>query len=85
MLKITIKHDLDRLITNVERYNKAWSDLDGKPIDVDTVDTFVSGPALHQKSENQTEEESATFEQKYPKLFAYFRNLHVKMNKLLRS
>lgn len=84
-MKITIKHDLDKLISNVEKYNQTWKNLNNKTIDLDTVDTFVSGPTLHQKTANQTEKESAKLEQKHPKLFAYFRNLHVKMNKLLRS
>ncbi len=84
-MKITIRHDLDKQIDNVNKYNKAWSDLNNKTVDLDIADTFVSGPTLHQGTATQSEEGSARLEQKYPKLFSYFRNLHAKMNKLLRS
>ena len=72
MKKTIIKNDLSKLISNVSKFEQVFNNLNGQTINARTVNTFVSGPALHQKTATQTEKESAVFEQNHPELFIYF-------------
>ncbi len=78
------KNNLGDLISNVKKFENTLESMNGKTFDITSTDMFVPGPALHQKSATQTEEESAKFELKHPKVFTYFRSLFIKMHRMLK-
>ena len=75
--------ELSKLQKQTELWDKEVNNLDGKVVDLEQEAPFVSGPILHQGSDQMAEEESAQFEIDHPDLIAFLQSLVQKLDIML--
>ena len=70
-----MNEELDDLIKKLVDRNKYLQSIDNTDYDSVQDNTVVSGPLLHESSENATEQESAQFELDHPELISLYQSM----------
>lgn len=85
MIKATIDgiKDLSKLQKQVENWDKEVTQLNGRVIDLKREPAMISGPILHQDSDQMTEEESAKYERDNPELVRFLQSLKEKLDRMI--
>lgn len=75
---------LEGLIKKVDKLKEYLQSQNGKTVNLNKQQIFVSGPYLHQDSTTMTKEESLRIEQENPDLFAFRRAINDTIRKILK-